>query len=417
MASIGALVRKPPAKLLYVVNIPRFFVSHRLPLALAARSCGFDVQVAASDSDPASVAQITAAGLAFHPLPLSQHGVNPLRELQTILALRRLYNRLQPDLLHHVSIKPVIYGGIAAKLSGRGSVIQAMSGLGYLHVSAGRRAKLLERLSRPAFRLALAGAGTRMIFQNPDDRRLFVKRGLIEEGKTLVILGAGVDENEFAPLPEPSADLPVVLFAGRLLWKKGVGEFVEAARRLRGKARFRVVGYEEPSNPSNVAAAQLQAWHAAGIIEWQGRRDDMAQVFAESNIVCLPSTYGEGVPKVLIEAAACGRACVTTDTPGCREIVRHRVNGLLVEPDDPEALIAALDQLIENPDLRRSFGSKGREMALRQFTLRQVADNTIALYRFAIGRRPLSPDRGNQGVAEICAVTVAPAQIGGPPGG
>ena len=374
-------MRNKPAKLLYVVNIPRFFVSHRLPLALAARDAGFDVQVAASDSDPESGDRIVAAGLPFHRLPLSQHGLNPLRELRAIFALRQLYSRLEPDLLHHVSVKPVIYGGIAAKLSRRRSVVQAMSGLGYLHVSEEWRAKLLERCSRPAFRLALAGAGTRMIFQNPDDRLIFVDRGLITEKKAVVIRGSGVDENKFEPRPEEMTDLPVVLFAGRLLWHKGIGEFADLARRLKGRARFQVVGYEEPTNPSNVPAAQLQSWHDAGIIEWRGQRNDMAQVFAESNIVCLPSTYGEGVPKVLIEAAACGRACVTTDTPGCREIVRHAVNGLLVPPKDMDALTDAVSLLIGDPARRQSYGSKGREIVLQEFTLRRVADETIALYR------------------------------------
>lgn len=370
-----------PAKLLYVVNIPRFFLSHRLPLAVAARAEGFDVQVAASDSDQESAEGIRAAGLPFHPLPLSQHGLNPLGELRTIFALQRLYTRLQPDLLHQVSIKPVIYGGIAAKLSHRHAVIQAMSGLGYLHTSETRRAKLLQALSRPAFRLALSGAGTRMIFQNPDDRQVFVNRGLITESKAIVIRGSGVDENKFEPRPEDLSGPPIVLFAGRLLWQKGVGEFVDLARRLQGKARFRVVGYEERTSPSNVPAQQLQSWHDAGIIEWCGRRDDMAQVYGECNIVCLPSTYGEGIPKVLIEAAACGRACVTTDTPGCREVVQHAVNGLLVRPSDIDALVSAVNQLIDNPALRQSFGEKGREIVLQGFTLSRVAAETIALYR------------------------------------
>ena len=370
-----------PAKLLYVVNIPRFFLSHRLPLALAAVAEGFDVHVAASDVDPAAAARITAAGLPFHPLPLSQHGLNPLRELRSIIALQRLYASLKPDLLHHVSIKPVIYGGIAAKLSRRRAVVQAMSGLGYLHVSQERRAKLLERLSRPAFRLALSGAGARMIFQNPDDRQVFVDRGLIAASKTVVIRGSGVDEREFAPRPEDTTSMPVALFAGRLLWQKGIGDFVEVARRLQGRARFRVVGYEERTSPSNVPAAQLQAWRDAGIIEWIGQRDNMAQVYGECNIVCLPSTYGEGVPKTLIEAAAGGRACVTTDTPGCREIVRHEVNGLLVPANDLDALTAAVSRLIDNPELRQSYGANGREIALQGFTARQVAGETIALYR------------------------------------
>ena len=379
------------AKLLYVVNIPRFFVSHRLPLALAARESGFNVHVATSNTDYISIQLIKDSDLPFHPLPLSQHGINPFRELRTLLALRRLYAELKPDLLHHVSIKPVIYGGIAAKLSGRRSVVQAMSGLGYIFMGEDLRAVLLDRLSRPAFRLALSGAGTRMIFQNPDDRQVFVDRGLIEARKTLVIRGSGVDEKVFSPRAEDLTSVPVVLFAGRLLWQKGVGEFVNMAHQLRGRARFRVVGYEERTSPSNVPAGQLQAWHDAGLIEWLGKRDDMPQVFAESNIVCLPSTYGEGVPKVLIEAAACARSCVTTDSPGCREIVRHNVNGLLVPPKDHAALAHAVKHLIDEPDLRLEFGTRGRNIVLEEFTLRRVAEETIALYHSILNDAAVSP--------------------------
>ena len=377
-------MRHKPPKLLYVVNIPRFFISHRLSLALAARDAGFDVHIAASHQDSSALNQITAQGFPFHPLPLSQHGINPLLEFRTILALRKLYADLKPDLLHNVSIKPVIYGGIAARLTGDIPAIQAMSGLGYTFVSDDLKAKLLALLSQPAFKLALAGANTRMIFQNPDDQQVFLDRRLIDRAKTTVIRGSGVDEALFAPSPELSSDIPVVLFAGRLLWQKGVGDFVELARRLRGKARFRVVGYEERTNPLNVPAEQLQAWHDAELIEWMGKCDDMPAMYAESNIVCLPSTYGEGVPKVLIEAAACARACVATDTPGCREIIRHRENGFLVPPSDVQSLAAAVKRLRDDAGLRRDMGARGREIVLESFTLRQVVEETIALYHVAL---------------------------------
>ena len=367
--------------LLFVVNIPRFFVSHRLALALAAREAGYAVHVATSDADPASIARITATGLPFHPLPLSQHGINPFRELSTLLALTRLYRNLKPDLLHHVSIKPVIYGGIAAKLSGRHKVVQAMSGLGYVFISDDFKAKLLRIVSRPAFKLALAGAETRMVFQNSDDQNVFINHGLIAARHTRLIRGSGVDTDRFQPTTEPPTGKPIVLFAGRLLWQKGIGEFVAVARRLQGRAIFRVAGYEESSSPLNVPATQLAAWHDDGLIEWLGKRDDMPKVYAESNIVCLPSTYGEGVPKVLIEAASCARACVTTDTPGCREIVRRDQNGLLVPPGDIDALTLAVSTLIENPQLRQSMGDAGRQIVLDSFSLRQVVDETIALYR------------------------------------
>ena len=368
-------------RLLYVVNIPRFFVSHRLPLALAAREAGFEVHVATSDTDRESIRHIRGSGLPYHPLTLSQHGINPLGELRTLLALRNLYRDLQPDLLHHVSIKPVIYGGIAARLSGCRNVVQAMSGLGYVFVSRDSKARLLSLLSRPALKLALAGENTRIIFQNPDDRDLFVECRLVPKRKTLLIRGSGVDENYFRPRDENMTGLPVVLFAGRLLRQKGVGDFIELARRLKGKARFRLVGYEESTNPLNVSAAQLQVWHDEGLIEWLGKRDDMPQVYADSNIVCLPSTYGEGVPKVLIEGASCARACVTTDTPGCREIVRHGINGLLVPPNDVDALTLAVKYLIDSHSERLSMGNNGRNIVLDEFTFRQVAGETISLYR------------------------------------
>ncbi len=368
-------------KLLYVVNIPRFFLSHRMPLALAARQSGYDVQVATSLQDSDSVGRILERDLRLHPIPLSQHGLNPLAELRTINALVRLYSTLKPDLIHHISIKPVLYGGIAARLTRQRAIIHAMSGLGYVFISDELRASLLRQVTRPLFRAVTASAGNRMIFQNADDRQFFLKHGMISSEKTLLIPGSGVDENVFTPEAEALDELPVVLFAGRLLWQKGIGEFVEVARRLRGRARFRVVGYEEATSPLNVPATRLGAWADEGLIEWLGKRDDMPQVYAESNIVCLPSTYGEGVPKVLIEAAACGRACVTTDTPGCREIVRHGENGFTVPPGDIDALAAAVERLIGDPALRQEMGAKGRQIVLEDFTLRQVIEETLELYK------------------------------------
>ena len=245
-------------KLLYVVNIPRFFITHRLPLALAAQQAGFDVHVATSDHDTENVQRIIDSGLPFHPLPLSQHGTSPLTEIKTINAIRKLYKELNPDLIHHVSIKPVIYGGIAAKLTGHKAIVSAMSGLGYVFIGTGIKPFILRQLTRPALKIALAGKSTRMVFQNPDDRQLFIDRGLVNPSTGILIRGSGVDESYFSPQPEPTDGLPIVLFAGRLLWQKGVGEFAEMARRLRGQARFVFVGYEEATSPVNVPASQLE---------------------------------------------------------------------------------------------------------------------------------------------------------------
>ena len=380
----------PKPRLLYVVNIPRFFVSHRLPLALAARERGFDVHVCTSTQDATAAQRILDASLPLHPIPLSQHGLNPAAELRALLALRKLYARLKPDLLHHISIKPVLYGGIAARLTGQRRMIHAMSGLGYVFVSQDVKARLLRRLVGPVFRAVNAGQGARMLFQNPDDQTRFIDGGLVATDKTRLIRGSGVDESVFSPAPEPSDEPPVVLFAGRLLWQKGLGNFVEAARRLQDLARFRVVGYEEATSPLNVPASQLRAWQREGLIEWAGASDCMPKVYADAHIVCLPSTYGEGVPKTLIEAAACGRACVATDAPGCREIVRDGINGNLVPPGDIDALTAAVAALIDDPARRKAMGAAGRQIALEGFTLRQVIDETIALYHELLADESLS---------------------------
>ncbi len=376
-------------RILYNVNIPRFFYTHRLPLALATQEAGYDVHVTTSDEDRPYVEKIIATGLPYHPLPLAQYGTSITGELRTLQATISLYRKLKPDLIHHVAIKPVLYGGIAARLTRVPAVVSAVSGLGMVFVGDSAKYRLIQRIAYPAFRLALGGQNTRMILQNPDDQQIFIQKRLIPAERTVLIRGSGVDMQAFTPQPEP-AGLPIVLYAGRLLWQKGIREFVEAARMLQGVARFVVVGFVDANAPGTVPAEWLQAQADAGAIEWWGKRDDMPQVFARSHVVCLPSSYGEGVPKVLIEAAASGRALVATDVAGCREITQHERNGLLVPPDDLAALAAALRRLIENPAERQRMGAAGRQFAAAQFSLASVLDQTLAVYRQLLDQH--SPD-------------------------
>lgn len=368
-----------PKRILYNVNIPRFFVSHRLPLALSARDAGYDVHITTSDVDPENIKTIIATGLPYHPLPLAQHGTNPLTEIKTIRAMVTLYRDLKPDLVHHVSIKPVIYGGLAGRITKVPAIVGAMSGLGRVFSDTDAKSKLLRQIVRPLFKLALSHPNTSMIFQNPDDKRAFIDMGLISENRSELIRGSGVDLDIFSPEPEQTGK-PVILFAGRLMWKKGVAEFVSSARVLHQKARFVIVGYTESSSPDAVSLEQLQAWADEGIIEWWGKRDDMPAVFAQSHIVCLPSSYGEGVPKVLIEAAACERPIVATDSAGCREITHDGENGILFAVGDTDALIQALETLIDSSELRQKMGKRGREIAQSGFSLAQVTEQTLALY-------------------------------------
>ena len=375
-------------RLLYVVNIPRFFVSHRLPLALAARDAGYEVHVATSDQDEENLDRIRDAGLTLHPIPLVQHGRSPRDELRTLLALVRLYRRLQPDLLHHVTIKPLLYGGIAARLTRRRAVVAAMSGLGRAfrdHAGAARRPGVALRV---ALRLALPRRSTSLLFQNQEDLEVFRDLGLAAADRATLVRGSGVDLGRFRPSPEPEPTTagPVVLYAGRLMWQKGLGEFAEVARRLAPIARFRIAGYSEAGSPDAVPIAQLEEWAAEGRIEWLGAREDMPQVIADAHLVVLPTVYGEGVPKTLIEAAACGRAIVTSDAPGCRDICRDGVNGSLTPPGDVDALEAAVRRLILDPGLRQRMGAAGRAIAEADFSSEQVIGATLALYEQALAR-------------------------------
>jgi len=381
-------------RLLFVVNIPRFFVSHRLPLALAAREAGYDVHVATSSDDPDSLRVIRGTGLHLHPIPLVQHGRDPREELRTFLALLRLYRRIEPDILHHVTIKPLIYGGIAARLARRPVVVAAMSGLGRAFRDEAGQPRRPGMALHVALRLALPRSSTHLLFQNRDDLEVFGRLGLADAGRATLVRGSGVDLTRFRSSPEPDPDDggPVVLYAGRLMWQKGLGTFAEVARRLAGTARFRIAGYVEPGSPDAVPMEEIEAWADEGRIEWLGARDDMPDVLAAANLVVLPTVYGEGVPRTLIEAAAVGRAIVTSDAPGCRDICRHGTNGLLTAPGDVDALEAAVRRLVLDAELRVRMGAAGRRIAEEGFAIERVVDETLALYR-----RLLEPSTAHTG--------------------
>lgn len=368
-------------RILYIVNDTNFFLSHRMPLALAAKSEGFDIHVATPLSD--DVDKILSAGFTFHVIPLTRRGVHLWEELASVIALYRLYGKIKPDLVHLVTIKPVLYGGIAARFAGVTAVVSAVTGLGYVFIARGVKASLLRIVVKGIYRFALGHANGRVIFQNPDDRSSFWKSKLIDVSQTVLIKGSGVDMAQFSPTSEPPGP-PLVVFAARMLWDKGVGEFVEAAKYLCDSginARFALVGDTDSGNPAAVPKSQLESWQQSGVVEWWGQYTNMPMVFAQSHIVALPSAYGEGVPKVLIEAAASGRPIVTTDTPGCREIVRHGENGFLVPVRDVAALAEALRRLIENVELRRSMGARGREIAVAEFSVQRVVSETLDIYR------------------------------------
>lgn len=370
-----------PLSILYVVNDMGFFLSHRLLLARAAHAAGYKVHVATPPSPLAH--RIQSEGFEFHPIKLSRRGMWLWQELFSIFSLYSLYRTLQPDLVHHVTIKPVLYGGVAARLARVPAVVQAITGLGHIFVGRKWSTRLVRVLVTRLYSISLGHRNHRVVFQNPDDRDLFLRAGLVAEKNAVLIRGSGVDINEFVPVSE-APGYPLVVFAARMLWDKGVGEFVAAARELKSAgivARFALVGDEDQGNPTSVSRQQLQEWAKEGVVEWWGRREDMPNVLALSHVVCLPTLYGEGVPKILIEAAAAGRPIVATDAPGCREIVQNGGNGLLVPPRDQKALAAAINKLITDPSLRKQMGKRGRELVRHEYSVSMVIENTLFVYQ------------------------------------
>lgn len=362
-------------KLLFVVTEDWYFVSHRLPLAVAARGAGFEVAVATRCAT--HCAAIREAGVTVIPFGMDRRGLNPVGVLREALALSALLRRERPDLLHLVALRPVVVGQIAARLAGIPRVVSAITGMGFLFTAQGRNHWARRGLERALPRLLSRGL---TIVQNGDDARQLEALG-VASSRLRLIPGAGVDTGRFKPVPVPEGP-PVVMLASRLLWDKGVGEFVEAARQLADSgARFVLVGAAEDDNPAAISRAEVERWVREGVVEWWGHQADMAATLAQASIVCLPSFYPEGLPKALLEAMACGRPCITTDAPGCRDAVRHGDNGLLVPVRDAEALAAAIRRLLERPEERAHMGARGRERAVSEFSQEKVIEATLAVYR------------------------------------
>jgi len=378
-------------KLLYFVTEDWYFCSHRLPIARAARDAGFEVVVATRVNAHADY--ITQEGFRLVPLKIRRRNRNPIQELEAILELVNIYRRERPDLVHHVALKPVLYGSFAARITGVPFVINALAGLGYVFSSDQLRAKIIKSFIRLAFRGLMNRPNSRVLLQNPDDQRLLIESKTILPELTTLIRGSGVDTQRFIPVPEPEQAPVVVTLVARMLRDKGIIEFVEAVNILRqqGVPLLAVlVGTPDAENPTSISEAQLESWQSEGWVEWWGRQEDIPAVWARSHIAILPSTYGEGVPMSLIEAAACGKPIITTDIPGCREIVQHEENGLLVPVKDPVALADAIQRLIENPDQRKGMGAKGRKLVEEEFSEAIVVKKTLDLYQSMLEERRLA---------------------------
>ncbi|MGL6077681.1 glycosyltransferase family 4 protein [Methyloversatilis discipulorum] len=374
-----AALTAPQRRLVFVVTEDWYFCLHWMNVALAAQRAGYRVTVLTRVVDDGD--RIRSAGFELIPIDLRRRSSNPLRAVAGAVMLLRLYRKLRPDIVQHITVKPVIFGSLAARLAGVPAVVNTVAGLGYLFSSSDLAARCVRPLVTLVYRLALAPRRHFLVVQNHDDLAFFMRHAGAAKARARVIPGVGVDIVRFSPVPEPEG-IPQVLMPARLLRDKGIFEFVAAARLLRQRgvsAIFSVAGDLDPENPASVSEQQLKAWKDEGIVNFLGWQSDMAPLLRAAHIVALPS-YREGLPTALTEAAACGRPVVTCDVPGCREVVTHGENGLLVKPRDPEALADAIARLASDVALRHRMGLRGRERAERGFAIERVAATTLALY-------------------------------------
>jgi glycosyltransferase involved in cell wall biosynthesis len=368
-------------RVLLCANTDWYLYNFRLALARYLRRQGLEVILVSPSG--AYTAALEADGFRWLHWEVGRKSTLPWQELPALLRLAAIYRQVQPDLVHHHTIKPVLYGSIAARLAGVPRVINSITGRGYIFLGEGRRARLLRLVVSPIYRLALKPRHTTVIFENRVDRDYFIQHRLVAEVQTRLIEGVGVDPERYQPFKEPPGP-PVVVLAARMLWDKGVGVFVEAARLLKAshpEARFVLTGIPDPGNPSSISEQVLQDWHHAGDVEWWGWQANMPAVYQQCHIVTLPTFYGEGVPTTLLEAAACARPLVATDTPGCDQVVEEGVNGFRVPPNDASALAQALQRLLVDPSLRGRMGQASRELVLQKFTHEHINQATYAVYQ------------------------------------
>ena len=370
-------------RILYVVNVDWFFISHRLAIAEEAKKNGFDVIVAAENTGRSQ--EIIDKGIQFLNLPFSRSGTNPIKELITVLRFFKIYYIAKPDVIHHITLKPVIYGSIVAKLLSIKSVINAVSGLGY-NFTQGR----INLISRIMLRLMKFGFSNNpcFIFQNNDDYKELYKLGVLSpENNIFLIKGSGVSLEEFYPTPFPSFDRIKIVLPSRMLWDKGVREFFQAAGLLRAnyfdKIQFVLAGMADEDNKAGVSVNLLKQWEVGDYFKWVGHQKDIFEVYKNSHIVVLPS-YREGMPKTLIEACAMGRAIITTEAIGCRECVDEGINGLKVPIKDAQSLAKAIELLVNNPNKIIEMGIASRVKAEKEFDINSVLKTHLEIYNLCI---------------------------------
>lgn len=372
-------------KLLFFVNVDWFFISHRLPIATAALKCGYEVHIVTSVTGQENF--LKESGFILHEFPISRGNASLFSYYETISNAVKIFRNVKPDLVHLITIKPILLGGIAARIAGVKAVVAAISGLGYVFIDRGIIASIRRWAVKILYRISLGHKNLRVICQNLSDLTDIQKATKLPKRSFALIDGSGVSLKKFQYTVDTNK-IPKIIMASRMLKDKGVLEFVEAAQIIKNsniKASFILVGSPDPDNPTSINMSQIQRWTKKNIIEFWGHQEDMNNILGQASIIVLPS-YREGFPKVLIEAAAVGRAVITTDVAGCRDAIYNGVTGLLVPAKDSTALANAIKGLIASPETCYMMGKEGRKMAEKRFDEKITIERHLAIYDQLLSR-------------------------------
>jgi glycosyltransferase involved in cell wall biosynthesis len=385
------IMKKSSYKIIFVVTEDWYFWSHRLPMARAARQAGFDVGVATRVSSCGD--DIRAEGFSLHELDWTRGSLSLPGGLRAVRGLVSIYRKERPDIVHHVALKPVLVGSVAAFMAGVPRVINALAGLGHLFTSNGRGIRALRVVLHPLLKWALRRPGSVTLLQNNDDLVKLSQLGYVD-ANAIVIRGSGIDTEFYQPQPFSRPDIVTAAFVGRIIEIKGVRVLMQAHRRLRGKGlrvRLLLVGTPDGENPGAISREEIEGWAKEPDVEWLGYSNDIRSVWAQAHIAVLPSIGGEGLPKALLEAAACGRPLIATDVPGSREIALAGRNAIVVPPGDPDALCDALERLATDESLRKAFGAESRRIVESDMSLEHVSRAIVLLYQ-----KMMNGDRAQQ---------------------
>jgi len=373
-------------KLLIIVNVDWFLYSHRLPIIIEARRKGFEVHIATKITNSSIKEKLINHGFLIHEIPFDRTGKNIFNLIKVTFLISRLIAIIKPDILHLVTMQPIIFGGISAKLFRTNAVVYSISGLGHVFLQKTFFDSLRKFFVINFYKLALSNKTRVVVFQNSSDKLFLKKLCNLLDSEMILIPGSGVDINKYKYTKLPKTD-PVILMASRLLITKGVREFVQAAQILKKKGikvNFQLVGEPDISNPTAITKRELDDWVSNGYIDYLGYRNDIHKIIPKSHIVVLPSYYPEGLPKILCEAAACGRPIITTNEPGCKDAVKDGITGLLIKSRDSKDLAEAIEKLIKNREMLNNMCLEGRKNAEKFFDVKKVVDKHLSTYKYLI---------------------------------